>query len=205
MKSQQFQPASQILAPSHPLKDYAGTYYHPGYGNFVVYLDKDSLFAKGTENVLWLRHYHYDVFEFFDKDSKEGIDTTDGPASYKFQFQMNSAGDIDGLLAPFEAGLKPLVFTKQLTPKEVKKDDLQKYTGEYDLNGGIVKLYIKNDKILYALVPGQPEYELVPVDKDKFGLKVISGYFIQFSVDDKNKVNDLTFIQPNGNFKAVKK
>ncbi len=73
------------------------------------------------------------------------------------------------------------------------------------MNGGIVKLYIKNDKTLYALVPGQPEYELVPVDKDKFGLKVLSGFFIQFSVDDKNKVNDLTFIQPNGNFKAVKK
>jgi len=192
-------------SPSHPLKDYAGTYYHPGYGNFVVYLDKDSLFAKGAENVLWLRHFHYDVFEFFDKDSKEGIDTTDGPAPYQFQFQMNSAGDIDGLLAPFEAGLKPLVFAKQLTPKEVKKDDLQKYTGDYELNDAIVKLYIKNDKTLYALVPGQPEYELVAVDKDKFGLKVISGYFIQFSVDDKNKVTDLTFIQPNGNFKAVKK
>ena len=88
---------------------------------------------------------------------------------------------------------------------KIQKEDLQKYTGEYELSGATVKVYIKNDKTLYALVPGQPEYELVPIDKDKFGLKVISGYYIQFSVDDKNKVTDLTFIQPNGNFKAVKK
>ncbi len=191
--------------PSHPLKEYAGIYYNPGYGNFEISLYKDSLFAKGGNKVIWLRHYHYDVFDTFFKDEKEGIDTTDGPAPFKFQFQMNSSGDIESLSVPFEAGLKPIVFTKQIKAKEIKKEDLQKYTGDYELNGAIVKLYIKNDKTLYALVPGQPEYELVPVDKDKFGLKVISGYFIQFSVDDKNKVTDLTFIQPNGNFKAVKK
>ena len=66
-------------SPSHPLKDYAGTYYHPGYGNFVISLDKDSLFAKGAENVLWLRHFHYDVFEFFDKDSNCLLYTSPSP------------------------------------------------------------------------------------------------------------------------------
>ncbi|HUS03216.1 MAG TPA: serine hydrolase [Chitinophagaceae bacterium] len=192
-------------SPTHPLKDYAGIYNHPGYGNMEVYLNKDSLFAKGSESTLWLKHYHYDVFDIFDKDMKEGIDTSDGPGPVKFQFQMNTAGDIESITIPFEAGLKPIVFTKQLKAKDVNKQDLQKYTGEYDLTGITVKVYIKNEKTLYALVPGQPEYELVPVDKDKFGLKVIPGYFIQFSVDDKNKVTDLTFIQPNGNFKAVRK
>ena len=190
--------------PSHPLKDFEGIYNNPGYGNFDVYVNRDSLFAKGGDNVLWLRHYHYDVFDIFDKDAKEGIDTSDaGPV--KIQFQMNAAGDIESLTVPFEAGLKPIIFTKQLKAKEVAKEDLQKYTGDYELSGATVKIYIKNDKTLYALVPGQPEYELVPIDKDKFGLKVISGYYVQFSVDEKNKVTDLTFIQPNGNFKAVKK
>ena len=190
--------------PSHPLKDFEGIYNNPGYGNFDVYVNKDSLFAKGGDNVLWLRHYHYDVFDIFDKDAKEGIDTSAaGPV--KIQFQMNAAGDIESLTVPFEAGLKPIVFTKQLKVKAVTKEDLQKYTGEYELSGATVKIYIKNDKTLYALVPGQPEYELVPTDKDKFGLKIISGYYVQFSVDEKNKVTDLTFIQPNGNFKAVKK
>lgn len=117
---------------------------------------------------------------------------------------MNTAGDIESLSVPFEAGLKPLVFTKQLKAKEVKSSDLKKYIGDYDLNGANVKVYIKDDKTLFVLVPGQPDYELVPVDKDKFGLKAAAGYFIQFTIDDKGKVTELTFQQPNGNFKAVK-
>jgi len=54
-------------------------------------------------------------------------------------------------------------------------------------------------------VPGQPDYELVPLGKDKFGLKVAPGYFVQFDVNDKTETTALTFQQPNGNFKAKKK
>jgi hypothetical protein len=47
-----------------------------------------------------------------------------------------------------------------------------------DLAGAaIVKVYIKDNKTLFVLVPGQPDYELVPVEKDKFSLKIINGYF----------------------------
>lgn len=190
--------------PSHALREYAGIYNNPGYGNIEVSLDRDSLFAKGSKDILWLKHYHYDVFDVFSKDTKEGIDTSDA-VPVKFHFQMNSAGDIESLAVPFEDGLKPIVFTRQLKAKEMTKEDLQKYIGDYELSSVTVKLYIKSDKTLYALVPGQPEYELVPLGMHKFGLKVLAGYFIQFAVDDKNKVTDLTFIQPNGNFKAVKK
>jgi CubicO group peptidase (beta-lactamase class C family) len=190
--------------PTHPLKDYTGTYNHPGYGNFDVYLNKDSLFAKGSENVVWLRHYHYNVFDIFNKDVKEGIDTSDGAGPFKIQFQMNASGDIESLTIPFEAGLKPIYFTKQLKVKDIKVSDLQKYSGEYDLTGLTVKLYVK-DKTLCALVPGQPEYQLIPVDKDKFALGKLPGYYIQFSLDEKNIVTGATFMQPNGNFKAAKK
>jgi len=192
-------------APSHRLQDYVGMYSNPGYGSFNVFLNGDSLFAKGGNHTLWLRHFHYDVFDPFLKSMSEGIDTTDGAIPLKLQFNMNTTGDIESLSVPFEAGLKPLIFSKQLKAIAVAKNDLQKYIGDYDLNAVIVKIYLKKDNTLYALVPGQPEYELVPVDKDKFGIKVASGYFVQFNVDDKNKVIDLIFVQPNGNFKAVKK
>jgi hypothetical protein len=117
---------------------------------------------------------------------------------------MNAAGDIESFSAPFEAGLKPLVFTKQLKAIAVATNDLQKYVGEYDLNGTTIKVHIKNN-VLFALVPGQPDYELVPVDKDKFGLKIAPGYFALFGVDASNKAIDMTFMQPNGNFKATRK
>ena len=54
-------------------------------------------------------------------------------------------------------------------------------------------------------VPGQPEYELVSIDKDKFGLKNINGYSVQFLRDEKNAIQAINLIQPNGTFKADKK
>ena len=61
------------------------------------------------------------------------------------------------------------------------------------------------DKTLYVFLPGQPEYELVPLGKDKFGIKVLNNYFVQFAVNEDRKVPELVFIQPNGNFPAKRK
>ncbi|MEN9686690.1 MAG: hypothetical protein RLZZ28_2476 [Bacteroidota bacterium] len=191
--------------PSHPLKDFEGLYNHPGYGSFEVFTKEDSLFARLGKNMLWLRHYHYDIFEPFNKDPKDGIDTTD-KSNLRFQFQMNEAGDIVAVSQALEATLPPLKFNKTPRPKEITKEELVKYIGEYDLSGAaVVKVYIKDEKKLYVLVPGQPDYELMPVDKDKFSFKILNGYFIQFTLNDKNETIELTFIQPNGNFKAKKK
>jgi hypothetical protein len=98
-----------------------------------------------------------------------------------------------------------LEFKRQLETKEVSTASLKNYVGDYDLGNITIKVYIKNDKTLYALVPGQPEYELLPTGKDKFALKVLSGYFVQFDLAADGKVTALTFIQPNGNFKATRK
>ncbi len=189
---------------SHPLKDYAGRFNHPGYGNLELFLKKDSLFASMGKDTLWLRHYHYDVFEPFGVDPEEGIDTSKrGPL--RFQFRMNEAGEINELDVPLEPTLSPLHFTKTIRPKSMTKTELEKYTGDYLLSSVTVKVYIKDEKTLYVLVPGQPDYELVPVDKNKFALKAVNGYFVQFGVNEKGETTDLTFLQPNGNFKALKK
>jgi CubicO group peptidase (beta-lactamase class C family) len=190
--------------PTHSLKDYEGTYMQPGYGTINVYLKKDSLFARAAEHTLWLKHDNYDVFDFFEVLPGEDIDTADsGPA--RMQFQLSKTGDIESLAIDLEASLKPLVFTRQLPKKEVAKEDLQKYTGDYDLGGTIINVYIKGEKTLYMLVPGQPEYELAATDTNRFALKALSGYTVQFAVNDKGIVTVATFQQPNGHFKAVKK
>ena len=82
---------------------------------------------------------------------------------------------------------------------------MQQYEGEYDLGGTALKVYLKGDKTLYLFVPGQPEYELVPVDKDKFSIKILKGFTVQFNRDDNKEVSELLSIQPNGTFKAKKK
>ena len=67
------------------------------------------------------------------------------------------------------------------------------------------ELYIKGEKTLYAFIEGQPEYELVPTGKNKFDLKILKAYSVQFEENEKGDILSASFIQPNGTFKAPKK
>ena len=192
----------QNTRPTHPLTAYEGRYHHPGYGSVTIYAKGDSLFGRFSQQQLWLQHNNYNVFNAFLYRPEEGIDTTG--SNLLLQFVLGLGGDIETLNMPLEPGLQqPLQFKRQ--PKEVAiaTADLKKYEGTYTLAGMEAKVYVKGDK-LYLFVPGQPEYELAAGGNHKFVLKGIQGFSVQFALDG-GKVTDATFMQPNGNFKAVKK
>ncbi|HLK29145.1 MAG TPA: serine hydrolase [Puia sp.] len=189
--------------PTHDWKDYEGLYGNNAYGTFDVQLQHDSLFVFVNQKTLWLRHKVYDIFDVFEKDPKDGIDTSDN--SSPMQFQMNTNGDITGIDIVLESSLKPISFARTPKAKEVTKESLQKYIGEYELSGMALKVSIKNEKTLTLSVPGQPEYELAPVDKDKFNIKTLTGFTVKFTVNDKDEVTELISMQPNGTFKATRK
>jgi hypothetical protein len=134
-----------------------------------------------------------------------GEDTED-QEPLQFSFHLDSRGDIEKFTVPFEGGVKDIEFTKESKAIEVSTSDLNKYTGEYELGPGVMaKFYIKGEKTLYAFIEGQPEYELIPVDKNKFDLKILKGYSVQFEENSKGEIISCSFIQPNGTFKAPKK
>jgi CubicO group peptidase (beta-lactamase class C family) len=189
--------------PSHPLKDYQGIYANSGYGSMEVFQDRDSLFARTTTKTFWLRHYNYDVFEPLEKDPEEGIDTSDA-GQLKIQFNMDVNGNIQSTLMALEPSLKPIQFDKKEKEVALSADSLQKYTGEYELSGTAAKFYLKGNT-LYLFVAGQPEYELVSLGNDKFTIKALTGYSLQFQKDEKNEYSSVSFTQPNGIFKATKK
>ncbi len=189
--------------PSHELKSYEGSYSNPGYGIFDVTLKNDSLFVSAGTKLLWLRHYHYDVFTAFFVDPKDGIDTSD--ASSKMQFHTNLQGDIESASINLEPTVKPIVFTRTVKAIGISKESLQAYVGDYEISGVNLKIYTKGGNTLYMFVTGQPEYELTPTDKDKFSLKNIKGFSVQFNRNDKGDVIEMLSIQPNGTFKAIKK
>ena len=189
--------------PSHPVKDYEGLYYNPGYGTIEIFAVGDSLFGRVPTKLFWLRHYHYDVFESFEKDPQEGIDTSD-ENPLKVQFNMNIDGNINSISVGFEPTLKPIEFTRKEKEVPISAESLQKYVGEYELSGVTAKVYTKNST-LYLYVPGQPDYELASLGNDKFTIKSLTGYTVQFEKDDKGNVTGVSFIQPNGTFKATKK
>jgi CubicO group peptidase (beta-lactamase class C family) len=189
--------------PSHELKGYEGVYSNKGYGSFEVVSRNDSLFVHFGHHLWWLRHYHYDSFEPFEKAKSDGYDTTD--QSEPIQFSMNTAGDIETAMVNFEPTIKPIQFTKTVKAKPLARDSLLQYTGEYLLGSVSLKVEIKGEANLYLIVPGQPEYELIPIDINKFSIKILSGFTVQFNTDSKGRITELLSIQPNGTFKATRK
>lgn len=193
----------QGTKPSHQLNEYEGLYNNPGYGNFDVFLKNDSLFASTPGKLLYLKHYHYDVFSPYLMQNGE-FDTSE-ENNFKIEFNTGVNGDIESLNAiGFEAPSIQLVFKKIPKEKPISKSALGEYEGTFTIATTEIKMYVKENS-LRMFVPGQPEYELIPTDKDKFSLKNINGFAVQFLRDDKGVINAINLIQPNGTFKADKK
>ncbi|HRX92483.1 MAG TPA: hypothetical protein P5158_00095, partial [Chitinophagaceae bacterium] len=138
-------------------------------------------------------------------DDEDGTVDTSNKDNLKIQFQMNTAGEITSVSVPLQPGLDDIKFTRKPKAKEITGDELKKFEGEYEFAPGqTAKFYIKGDKTLYAFIEGQPEYELVATDKNKFALKILQGYSVLFEENENGEIVSASFIQPNGTFKAKK-
>jgi CubicO group peptidase (beta-lactamase class C family) len=186
--------------PSHELADYTGTFSNKGYGSIEITLKDGNLFSKFNSIDIKFEHFHYDQFKAYPQDP-----TFDESDAFRVSFHTDDKGNISKLSTPFEAGVKDIEFEKETKKMDLSKADLEKYTGEYDMMGATVKVYINDKNTLMVLVPQQPDYELVPVKKDEFDLKILKGFSVKFDLDEKGESTAINFIQPNGTFKAPKK
>lgn len=190
--------------PSHALPDYAGSFENKGYGVAKIAIENDTVWVDynegGQPTKAYLEHYHYDVFRIRSTEEKEK-----NKNAIKIRFQTGEKGEITGFKVKMEPAVDDIEFTKLSPSFEASMKELQKYTGDYDMVGTTVKVYLKGNGILMVLVPGQPDYELVPTEKDKFKLKVADNYEVHFEVTSEGEVKSLSFVQPNGTFKAVRK
>ncbi|WP_299522110.1 serine hydrolase [Winogradskyella sp.] len=189
--------------PSHMLSDYTGSYENKGYGQFDIVMENDSLYVELDNNRQYLHHYHYDTFELIDVNDGK-VDESQIGSALKVTFSTNVAGDIDYLKANIEPLTDAIAFKRTPNSIDVDAKTLEQYVGQYDLMGTEIKVYIKDENVLYAFVPGQPEYELVPTAEHKFNIKVLEGFKIEF-IDTDGKIDQVKFIQPNGTFVAKRK
>ncbi|MBK8878887.1 MAG: serine hydrolase [Haliscomenobacter sp.] len=188
--------------PSHALKDYAGLFEHPGYGALRLATAQDSLFLHSSHVTFWLEHYHYDIFRPIDLSEADAIGE-DNP--FRLRFQTNAKGEIDAFIFQgLQDGVKDIVFKRQAEAVAMAQNELEKYLGEYDLGGVLAKAYLRGETLM-VLVPGQPDYEMVPLGNHEFKFKVLEGFSVRFDIGPDGKASAVTFIQPNGNFRAVKK
>jgi len=191
------------IASAHAMTDFEGSFEHPGYGVAKIIVQGDSLFMENALDQYWLRHVNYDIFE--PVSMKEVAKGNEGVFPIKFNFQTDLNGEISAVNIMMQGGLDPIAFKRKVVAKEVDVADMEKYNGDYELGGGITAKFYVKEGALYAFVPGQPEYELIPTKEHRFAFKDLDGFNIQFDVDDKGVVKSASFVQPNGTFKAVKK
>lgn len=190
--------------PSHLLEDFEGKYFHAGYGTFSIATKRDSLFVTIGPEKYWLKHFHYDVFQPFQVFENK-IDTAQN-SDMRFNFRTSNAGEIETVqIFGLEPSLsKPLEFARQAETKEIKSAELKKYVGDYELGGMVAKVFIKDEKSLKLFVQGQPEYDLLYLGNDKFSIKNLNGFKLEFE-QSNGAVSGCSFVQPNGTFKAKKK
>jgi CubicO group peptidase (beta-lactamase class C family) len=191
--------------PLHEMKAYAGTYENKGYGRAKIFIERDTAWVDyneaGQRTKSYLQHYHYDIFRIRSTEEKE--EPKDAP---KISFKTDTKGDVISCEMKMEPSVKDIVFEKLPEAIAMKKEQLKKYEGDYELAPGVIaKFYLKGENTLYAFLEGQPEYELVAIDKNKFDLKALKGYSVQFEENEKGEIIAASFVQPNGTFKATRK
>lgn len=181
--------------PSHPQKDYAGDYEHPGYGVISLQIKSNQMIAEYNSFPFTASHYHYDVFELDNEILDEAL---------KVSFFTDLKGNIRSLSVQLEDAVDPIVFTKMPEKAMMQKSFLEKFAGEYMLGKDKTTVFLKGDKTLFIFVPGQPEYELEPYKGTTFNFKALSGFSIEFIMDESGKVTEAKITQPNGVFTAKK-
>lgn len=182
--------------PSHSMSDFAGQYKNNAYGTITIQQNKEELSGRFNRWGIKIKHFQYNYFTFsIDENTIAGSDVISG------EFIIGTDGSIVALKLPFETGVKDIEFKKQATVSNITNEDLKQYCGDYDFNGMVVKVYLTEQKILKALVPGQPEYELVPTKTDEFDVKGAKGVRIQFERDEHGNIPACSFIQPNGKWR----
>jgi len=73
--------------PSHTLAAYAGTYYHPVYGNMIIEAKDNGLVLRFRKQVVPLHHFHYDQFRTMEEE-------INGQPDHRLHFVTNAKGDI---------------------------------------------------------------------------------------------------------------
>jgi CubicO group peptidase (beta-lactamase class C family) len=180
--------------PSHPLKDYAGTFENPVFGKLVVTQEGEGLKIAYGIVPIPLKHWHYDVFAA-DKVKPED----DAFEDKLFTFVVNTDGSIGSITSDFEPMIAPVVFKRIADARTSDPKFLDTLAGEYELSTQVLKIE-RNGTTLQAVLHGQPVYKLKPTQGLTFDFDGMPGFRIRFDLDNANKVTGLSIEQPNGTF-----
>jgi CubicO group peptidase (beta-lactamase class C family) len=180
--------------PAHKLDEYVGVYHHPGYGDLKVALVDKKLAFTYNGITTPLEHWHYETFN--------GLHTDDPTfEDFKITFGADVAGRVAWLEAQFEPTLEPIRLAKKPDAKLSDPPYLSKLAGRYQLPGQVATVSLKGEALVLVL-PGQPEFDLLPRLGDEYVLKQVQAISIRFISDAKGNVTGLELNQAGAVFEA---
>jgi CubicO group peptidase (beta-lactamase class C family) len=181
--------------PTHPLADYAGEYAGPGYPDFKVRLEGETLegWLAGRWNTL--AHQHYDVFHLVSEKFE---------VPFTARFFIDAQGAIEEVSLNLEPNVDDILFTRK--PPTFDKALLQALSGVYDfpLEGLELTIRLKGNTV-FAVMTGSGEMELVPYRQSgqqlEFNVKEQPAR-LAFEQDEKGNVGVAIFKQMGQVFRA---
>jgi hypothetical protein len=173
--------------PSHDLDQYTGLYHHPGYGDLEVSLNNKKLSFSFNAITTPLEHWHYETFNGGEADDPTFKD-------FKVNFRTDVNGRVAALDVAIEPTMDPQTFMKKPDPRYFDSDYLRSFEGRYELVGQILTIGLKGDRLVLVL-PGQPEFDLVPDLGGEFVLEQAKVARLYFKTDEEGKTTGLVFIQ----------
>jgi CubicO group peptidase (beta-lactamase class C family) len=180
--------------PAHDLEAYAGDYNHPGYGDLRVTLENGKLSFTYNGITTPLEHWHYETFN--------GLKSADPTfEDFKLLFRSDADGRVSALEAQMEPALEAIVFKKKPSARLFDPAFLRKFTGRYSLLDQVLTVSLKGSS-LKLVIPGQPEYDLVPGLDEEFTLRQAKIVSFRFKTNAQGQVVAMEVIQPNGIFEA---
>ncbi|MBL7710753.1 MAG: hypothetical protein JNJ86_16905 [Chitinophagaceae bacterium] len=187
----------QPILPSDSLQKYVGQYLLSG-ETITVYL-KENILRAVLPNQPEFELAFVKEYEF----------TVKGAPGFIVRFETDTHKDITGFTLIQPDGMvkankvSGVVNIASATPVQLTKEQLDKNTGDYLLPGNTLQVK-RNDTILVAKIPGQQDYELVPVSESHFTVKGLSGFSLQFQKDNKGNVIKCIISQPGGNVISIR-
>lgn len=180
--------------PAHSPAEYSGTYHHPGYGDLVVTARGKELEFCYNAIRTPLEHWHYETF-----NGMKAKDTAF--EDFKLTFGCDENGRVSWLEGQFEPTLDPIRFRKKADARFFDPAFLKQLAGRYELPGQIVSIVFKGQS-LAAVLPGQPEYDMIPLPGDEFTFKQARVVTLRFLNGVKGEVTGLEFHQGGAVFTA---
>ncbi len=119
----------------------------------------------------------------------------------KYTFRNNVDGEIADLIVPYESDASDIVFKKQPNGHFSDLVYFRQFAGLYEIYNVVVEIAIRDRKLI-AVIPGQPDYELVPSSENEFTVKGMNHYSLRFVKGDDQLITEALIVLPYGAFTA---